>query len=397
MIKDLLPIMENFLIPYLRVWNGVEHQKEIFTLLTYLRPRSYEELYIHFLKPLHRIFCLTGPVWKGELLLCFTKLLERWAQFKWKDYLELGRTSLLSEKGVKGLRRLFSELAPNVDYMKSIRAFIRHVDNISSVALEIENNHIAVQHGVLSFFDLTSSLTGTYKLPLAVVIPDSFIVYRLFLSDSGMSVSRICGIIYQYKKAFEEFELEQQLQYDLLVQSQMSSQDGHEIPPAPPETPGYSREYVILFNSFVMDICNFLWRYRAFNKVDKNAQGFLMDPHTLAQTKQICANNGLSMNNMFSMTHSITLSGYSARFLKTLEDKQNVPSDKRLKAPASLPALKDMMAKGGLNMTFEEYRIQYLDYLEQKGFHGISEFLFDSITNLLQRRLQNQEQHKSDK
>ena len=42
LIKDLLPVMENFLVPYLRVWNGVDHQKEIFTLLAFLRPRSYE-------------------------------------------------------------------------------------------------------------------------------------------------------------------------------------------------------------------------------------------------------------------------------------------------------------------------------------------------------------------
>jgi len=44
-----------------------------------------------------------------------------------------------------------------------------------------------------------------------------------------------------------------------------------------PEVPGYNRDYVALFNSFVMDICNFLWRIRAFNKTDKNARGFLVD------------------------------------------------------------------------------------------------------------------------
>ncbi|KAF9103995.1 hypothetical protein BGX27_010277 [Mortierella sp. AM989] len=331
------------------------------------------------------------------------KLLQRWAQFKWKDYIELGKTPLLSKKGVEGLRRLFSELAPNVDYMKTIRAFIGHVDNISAVALEIEHDHIAVQHGVLSFFDLASTLTGSYNLPLAVVIPDSTIVYRCFLSDSGMSISRVCGIIYQYKQAFEAFEQEQQLQYDLLVQSQMSSQDmasnGQDAPPAPAplEVPGYSREYVILFNSFVMDICNFLWRNRAFNRTDKNAQGFLMGQPTTAHVKQVCVDAGLSMNNMLSMTHSIALSGYSARFLKSLEVQQNVSLEKRLKAPASTPALKDMVAKGGLNMSFDDYRIQYLDYLEQKGFEGISQFLFDCITNLLQRRLQNLERQREQK
>ena len=63
-------------------------------------------------------------------------------------------------------------------------------------------------------------------------------------------------------------------------------------------------------------------------------------------------------------------------------------------APASGPALKDMMAKGGLQMTFDEYRIQYLDFLEQKGYEGISQFLFDCITNLLQRKMQSQERQR---
>ncbi|KAF9984961.1 hypothetical protein BGZ75_003502 [Mortierella antarctica] len=353
MIKDLLPVMEYFLMPYLRVWNGVDYQKEIFTLLTYLRPRAYEELYVHFLKPLHGLYYIMGPIWK------------RWAQFKWKDYLELGKDPRLPRKGLEGLRRLFTKLAPNVDYMQTIRAFISHVDNISSVALEMEGDHLAVQHGVLSFFDLISSLTGTYRLPLAVVIPDSTIVYRCFLSGSGMSVSRICGIIYQFKQAFEAFEQDQQLQYELLVQSQLSNREGavgdggdpekQAAIPAPQEIPGYSREYVVLFNSFVMDICNFLWRSRAFNKSDKNARGFLMDH---------------------------------------LEERNGIPAEKRLKAPASTPALKDMVSKGGLNMTFDEYRIQYLDHLEARGFEGISQFLFDCITNLLQRKLQSQERQR---
>ncbi|KAG0200909.1 hypothetical protein BGX28_006156 [Mortierella sp. GBA30] len=404
MIKDLLPVVEYFLIPYLRVWNGVDHQKEIFVLLTYIRPRAYEELYVHFLKPLHEIFYLMGPIWKGELILCYTRLLQRWAQFKWNDYVELGKDSHLSEHGLEGLRRLFSKLSRNVDYMQTIRALINHVDSISSVALEMEQDHIAVQHGVLSFFDLVSSLTGTYRLPLAVVIPNSTIVYRCFLSNSGMSVSRICGIVYQFKRAFEAFEQDQQLRYEILIQSQLSNRKGAEgdgydpekqpALPAPAEVPGYSREYVVLFNSFVMDICNFLWRNRAFNKSDKNARGFLMDQHVIGHTRQICVDGGLSMNNMLSITHSIALSGYSARFLRSLEQRDGVPIEKRLKAPASAPALKDMSSTGGLNLTFDEYRIQYLDFLEEKGFEGITQFLFDCITNLLQRKLQSQERQR---
>ncbi|KAF9353974.1 hypothetical protein BGX34_011280 [Mortierella sp. NVP85] len=362
-IKDLLPVMEYFLIPYLRVWNGVDHQKEIFTLITYLRPRGYEELFVHFLKPLHGLFYLMGPLWKGELILCYTRLLRHWAQFKWGDYLEVGEKQRLSEQGQEGLRRLFTKLASDVDYMQTIRVFIDHVDSISSVALEMENDHIAVQHGILSFFELVPSLTLMYKVPMAVVIPDSTIVYRCFLSDSGMSVSRICGIVYHYKMAFHIFEDEQQLQFRQLVQSQLDGiGDDQAAKIRIPEVPGYNRDYVILFNSFVMDICNFLWRTRAFNKTDKNARGFLVDD---------------SIGNILD---------------QDIEIRENVSLEKRVKAPASVAGLKEAAAKGGLDMTFEEYRVKYLDYLKQNGFDGISIFLNDSIINLHQRKQRIQEQ-----
>lgn len=159
------------------------------------------------------------------------------------------------------------------------------MDRLSVAALEVENDHVVVQHGVLSFYDLMSTLTATYHVPLAVVIPDSTIAYRMFLSDSGMAISRICGIVYQYKKAFEAFEQELQNQYDELVQAMVDAKiadgetiDEEDLPQPPPiEVKGYNREYVVLFNSFVMDFCNFLWRNRAFNKSDRNSRGFLMD------------------------------------------------------------------------------------------------------------------------
>ncbi|KAG0038181.1 hypothetical protein BGZ82_000862 [Podila clonocystis] len=309
-------------------------------------------------------------VTKSELLLCYTQLLTRWSQFKWNEYLKLGRGPRLPVEGVKDLRRLFSSLSPDIDYMETFHAFIHHVERLSVVALEVESDHVVVQHGVLSFYDLLSTLTATYRLPLAIVIPDSAIVYRTFLSDSAMAVSRMCGIVYQYKKAFEVFEQELQNQYDDLVQAMIEAKiadgetvDEEDLPQPPPiEVKGYNREYVVLFNSFVMDICNFLWRNRAFNKSDKNSRGFLMD-----------------------------------RFLKDLEDYEGIPADKRLKAPPTSGALKESAVKGGLAMTIDEYRIQYLDSLEKDGCKGLAEFLFDCIANLYTRRTQIMEIQKQNR
>lgn len=67
-----------------------------------------------------------------------------------------------------------------------------------------------------------------------------------------MAITRICGIVSLYKAAFEDNEHNRERAW----------------------TPSYSREYVSHFNSFVMDICNCLWRNRALNRADKNAIAF---------------------------------------------------------------------------------------------------------------------------
>lgn len=69
-----------------------------------------------------------------------------------------------------------------------------------------------------------------------IIMPFAPLVYRCFLSTNAMAVSRICGIVYQYKRAFEENE------------KRDDDWKSHQ-----------SEEYLDLFNSFVMDICNSLW------------------------------------------------------------------------------------------------------------------------------------------
>lgn len=75
-----------------------------------------------------------------------------------------------------------------------------------------------------------------------------------------------------------------------------------------------------------------------------------------------------------------------------LEIQENISSEKQLKAPPSVARLKQAAAKGGLDMSLEDYRVKYLDHLKQRGFEGISLFLNDSIINLHQRKQQAQDQ-----
>ncbi|KAG0260979.1 hypothetical protein DFQ27_003257 [Actinomortierella ambigua] len=86
------------------------------------------------------------------------------------------------------------------------------------------------------------------------------------------------------------------------------------------------------------------------------------------------------------------MAGYSAQFVKTLERQADIPKEKQLNGPASLQSLKDRAEKGGLQILFAEYRVQYLEHLETKGFDGVCDFLQECITSLVQRRLQKAEE-----
>lgn len=147
---------------------------------------------------------------------------------------------------------LFQGLSLDVDYFQTMQYFIQHVDRLGAVGLAAESDSPVLQHAVFSFFELVSSISTHHDVP-ENIIPAAAFVYRSFFSLSGMAVSRICGIIYQYKRAFEEND---QRSEDWMIR--------------------HTKEYLDHFNTYVMDICNALWRNLALSRTGPNDMAFSM-------------------------------------------------------------------------------------------------------------------------
>ncbi|CAG8776975.1 10237_t:CDS:2, partial [Acaulospora morrowiae] len=63
-LKELVPAVHEFLTKYVHSWNGLEYQEQIFKLLTFLRPGTFDQIYTGFLEPLNKLFVVSTASWK---------------------------------------------------------------------------------------------------------------------------------------------------------------------------------------------------------------------------------------------------------------------------------------------------------------------------------------------
>lgn len=109
----------------------------------------FTELAGSVLLPLQRLFPSASPQWKAELLRAYTRLLHRWASQDWaRHYNGEARPILLTPTST------------SVDHFRTLFQFVSYVDNLSSVALSIERDHVLVQHAVLGFFETVRVASG---------------------------------------------------------------------------------------------------------------------------------------------------------------------------------------------------------------------------------------------
>lgn len=118
------------------------------------------------------------------------------------------------------------------------------------MGLLAEDDDPLLQHAGLSFFELVSTISAQDDIP-DIIIPAATFVHRNFYSSSAMAVSRICGILNQYKFAFEE--------NDKKTEDWMSR-----------HTPAYLNH----FNTYLMDVCNTLWRNIGLSEVQQAGNVF---------------------------------------------------------------------------------------------------------------------------
>jgi len=231
----------------------------------------------------------------------------------------------------------------------------------------IESSSSALDQEALSFFRRLAHLFSRASLnpSIRISLPPAHLVYLWVFKNDLCAVSQVCGFLTIYKQAFET--------------SMTASKEGSS------EIIGYPLEEVNTFNGYVMDVCNMIWRNRALNRQDPNAFGCMVPTKLLApiQTYLDSLEENLSLAYLFSLSYHGGLSAASAACFIELEDAENPTRDgvlnKRLAGPVSQRNLGILEKQGGLGFSWQNYRLEMLQWLDDRGCEGVGRLMRNTM------------------
>lgn len=243
-------------------------------------------------------------------------------------------------------------------------ALRRHADTLALTIIQ-SSSKISVLSAVLTFYESVGTIMCHPSLQAAVriIIPPTKLVYNLHFTPSLSVLSRLCGILALYKRAFEVA-----------------------MGPYKPAE-GYPKDYVNHFNGFLMDICNCIWRGRAFNTTDMNALGCALSPSVTPYLDKYVKSlsTDLTLASLFTSSYSPVLCGLAIDSVRELEDQEE-GIEVRHNGPVTLASLKQLEKAGGLVLGWPEYRLGVLHYLERKGVNGVPELMYNTMKQLMSVR-----------
>ncbi|KAG0648352.1 Sim4 complex subunit mis6 [Hyphodiscus hymeniophilus] len=339
--KRLPAACSSYLRSILESWNGIAGRQVILDLLTYTPIASWEELYESTFQPMQDAILDDERIEsKLDLLTFYKTLLQRWA------LLILSEPDHYSTAGL------------------SITSLITHANTLALSIIQT-SQMVGTCSIILDFFEATTSLICNPALitKVRITIPPAELVYTLFFTTSLSTLSRLCATLALYKRAFE------------LAMA----------PKAKAEQNPYPKDYVNHFNSFLMDLCNCLWRSRAFNTSDVNALGCLLpEPSVTALANYVSSlDTSLSLSTLFSLSYSPLICLSAISYLRELEDKAEDELEVRHAGPVTQSSLKILQKDGGLTLSWPDYRLGVLQYLERLGAPGVGELLYNTMKHLM--------------
>ncbi|KAK3377995.1 Mis6-domain-containing protein [Podospora didyma] len=344
--KTLPLLLQSFFRRFFDFWNGVDRRDIVLETLSYTPLRDFAELYEQLFRPLERSMMDNTVASQLSLLKFYTLLLRRWTIVMQSR----NRTETLSGSSIADL--------------------VGHVNKLTLTLTQ--NSPSAATHlTILDFYECTTILVSQPSLLqyVEITIPSALIVYRLQFGQSLVVLSRLYGILAQYKKAWEAVMAPSSLRQLLLRE----------------------RQQITAFNGWLMDLCNCIWRGRAFGTSDLNAQGCRippsLEPVLDAYVREV--DSELSLGTIFDLSHSPLMCLQSISFVRELEDAEVDRSPDELRTrhagPVTHASLVQLADRGGLELSWQEYRLGVLRHLESNGFKGIPDLMYNTMKNLMKQ------------
>lgn len=309
------------------------------------------------MQPLEHCLLLGTPETQLVLLGFYTSLLRNW-----------------------GITLLAAENKSSLN-LSAVADLIEHVHTLAlTISQSSPPNRTAAHLAILDFLQATATIAAHPNIlqSLRLTIPRPSLVYILHFSPSLAVLCRLCNVVATYKRGLGTI---------MARSSELSAEDSARIKH---------------FNGFLMDICNCLWRVRAFSSTDTNAQGCHVAPTVVDALAAYAAmvDPDTPLASMFDLSHSPVLCLRSLECVRELEDLELAETDgdplrERHGGPATQKSLAALRNRGGLNLTWQDYRLAVLHHLEGRGFMGIPQLMYNTMKILMQSQSQSQSRSES--
>ncbi|EHK27342.1 uncharacterized protein TRIVIDRAFT_34350 [Trichoderma virens Gv29-8] len=346
--KSIPPVFLIFFARFFQQWNGSGQRGYILQILSYAPLLEFQELYEHILQPLELAVLDNAPGSQVDILTLYTNILRHWI----------------------AMLQSSDPIPPHAN--TSLTALIRHTGQLSLTLLQTSPTE-SVNVAIVEFYEQAIQLVNDdmLKYYIRIELPPSELIYIFLFSGSVTTISRLCDILACYKKGFE------------MAMSTKARNDGSNRIDAL----SYDRAYVNLYNGYLMDICNCFWRSRAFSDADTNSHGCMIPRPTVSKLTSYVSSvdKTFSLPSLFSLSYSPVLCLQSIHSVRDLEDAA-IASDSSIRTrhagPVTQATLSKLATSGGIQLSWQEYRIEVLRSLAEKNLGGIAELLKNTMTVL---------------
>ncbi|ODQ78969.1 hypothetical protein BABINDRAFT_162054, partial [Babjeviella inositovora NRRL Y-12698] len=144
-----------------------------------------------------------------------------------------------------------------------------------------------------------------------------------------------------------------------------------------------------LHNSYVMDICNMLWRDKAYEGIPGTSnKGLFLPDRFASQISKIPDERTIVFKRIGNIFHNPAFASVTAEIIREIEDESET-CQIRHAGPLTLESVSELLMHPvpWLDITYEDLRVEVLRRLGDKyGIDGVPELLFTSLKSLIHRR-----------
>lgn len=194
-LHELPLAAEGLVIRLLRSWDGESHAEALFTLVSWLRPRAWDEMYAEVARPLAAAVAAARPLRQATALIALARLTEHWASAPWGD--AAGPQWRSAEDW------MLASPDARADRYRALQELCAFANRVAQLALACSKDHPAVQHAAARIADASAHATVSHGLPL-VLAPSPFVLYRLLLARNAFAVSCACSALVHFRAAFTQ-------------------------------------------------------------------------------------------------------------------------------------------------------------------------------------------------